>query len=286
MKSLAGEPKANRLITVLGATGFIGSHLVKRLGELGRNFFAPDRDEAFTQRNYGDVIYCIGVTADFRNRPFATVAAHVCHLTRVLEECDFDSLLYLSSVRVYKNSSAPAREDDALALNPAVPDDLYNISKVMGESLTLSCGKKGRVARLANVYGKNFDSPNFLSAVIAEAVTKTEVIVRNAPDAEKDYVSVGDVVDSLIKIATQGEHSIYNVASGRNLSNARLLGKIRELTGCRVTFDAAAPKVTFPAINIDRLRSEFGFRPRNLLEDLSEAIDQYRSQCLAEDAKP
>jgi nucleoside-diphosphate-sugar epimerase len=265
-----------RKITVLGATGFIGSALVKRLQETDLEYLAPGRDEEFAGRKLGDVIYCIGLTADFRDRPFETVEAHICHLLHILRDCDFDSLLYLSSARIYQRHGAPAREEDSLDVSPSNPDHLYNISKLMGESLSLACGKKTKVVRLSNVYGEDYASRNFLSTIIKEALSTPLVTVHNAPDAEKDYVSVHDVVDGLLNIAADGKESVYNLASGMNVTNLQLARRISDLTGCRIIFDPVAAKTSFPSINIDRMRSEFGFRPRHILDDLENLIESYR----------
>jgi nucleoside-diphosphate-sugar epimerase len=263
-------------ITVLGAAGFIGSALVKRLKEKRLDYFAPGRNEKLPNQNLGHVIYCIGLTADFRSRPFDAVEAHVCYLLEVLRTCEFQSLLYLSSTRVYRQNSAEAREEDAVSVNSSFADDLYNISKLMGESLTLACRKKTRIARLSNVYGGDFASENFLPAIIREVISKSTVTLQGAPDGEKDYVSVGDVVDGLIRIAVEGRQNIYNLASGMNVSNRTLAKTISELTACQVAFDPAAPRITFPRVNVDRMRSEFGFRPRNILDDLGNLIESYR----------
>ena len=263
-------------ITILGASGFIGSALVKRLAEIGLEYLAPTRDEKLAGRKLGNIIYCIGLTADFRERPFETVDAHICQLLHILRDCDFDSLLYLSSARIYQGHGSPAREEDSLRVSPSNPDHLYNISKVMGESLSLASGKKTRVVRLSNVYGEDYTSRNFLSTIIMEAVSTPRITVHNPPDAEKDYVSIHDVVDGLIKIAGEGRQNIYNLASGINVSNLRLTQRISELTGCQITFDPAAAGTSFPPINIGRMQSEFEFRPRSILDDLGSLIESYR----------
>src|SRR5437764_55398 len=130
------------MITVLGASGFIGSHLVKRLGELEIECFAPRRDEKLSTKNLGDIIYCIGLTADFRSRPFDTVNAHVCKLLEVLRDSTFDSLLYVSSTRLYGTHLQTAREEDSLQFAPLDPTDIFSLSKAMGESLSFASGKK------------------------------------------------------------------------------------------------------------------------------------------------
>lgn len=264
------------MIAVLGSSGFVGSHLVERLRELDIAHFNPGRDDDLPRENLGDVIYCIGLTADFRMRPFETVGAHVCKLLKVLQECEFDSLLYLSSMRLYEAHIGEAREEDPIQVAPLNPIDLYNISKAMGESLLLTCGRKTRVARLSSVYGSDFASPGFLSAVLREAISTNQVTLQTSLDAERDYVSIDDVVDALIKIARSGRHRIYNVASGVNVSNRELTQRISELTGCRVEVVPEPSQTTYPRINIDRMKKEFGFAPANILDDLDWLVELYR----------
>src|SRR5215217_3316233 len=263
------------MITVLGASGFIGSNLVKRLEELGIPFNAHGREQAISSGTGGDVIYCIGLTSDFRSRPFDTVRAHVCKLLDVLQGWEFDSLLYLSSTRLYRTDMPEAREEDPFQFNSLNPSDLYNISKAMGESVSLTCGKKTRVVRLSNVYGNDFTSENFLPSVIKDAVLKKRVILQTSADSTKDYVNIRDVVDGLINIATKGEHKIYNLASGVNVPNQQLMDRISLLTNCRVEFDQKAPTINFPPINIDRMLTEFDFRPSNVLADITTLVESY-----------
>lgn len=264
------------MITVLGASGFIGSHLVKRLKAKELEFFAPGRDAELSDKELGDIIFCIGLTADFRSKPFETVDAHVFKLLKFLQQTKFNSLLYLSSSRVYEGRSGIAREEDPLEIAPLNPSNIYNISKAMGESLAFACGKNVRVARLSNVYGNDFTSQNFLPSIIKDAVLEKKVVLRTSPDSEKDYISIHDAVDALIKIATSGSNNIYNVASGVNVSNQQLLDRISELTGCEVEFTAGAPKISFPPISIERLRQEFGFQAEGVLENVDGLVYSYR----------
>jgi nucleoside-diphosphate-sugar epimerase len=263
-------------ITVLGASGFIGSHLVKKLRDSGWDVFAPAREAELSGKNLGPVIYCIGVTADFRSRPLDTVTAHVCRLVELMRDCDFASLLYLSSTRLYKCKSKIAQEDDPIQVAPMDPDDLYNVSKLMGESISLSAGRKVCIARVSNVYGGDFASQNFLSAVIKKALSEKKVTLFTSADSEKDYVNIKDVVDGLIRIVTGSRRQIYNLASGANVSHKALLERISQHTGCEVEFMPDAPQVKGPPISIDSMRSDFGFDPSRLLDNLDELIELYK----------
>jgi nucleoside-diphosphate-sugar epimerase len=255
------------VITVLGASGFIGSHLVSHLARSGHAWCAPDRDAPLAGRDLGHLIYCIGMTGDFRERPLETVEAHVARLLEVVRTASFDSFLYLSSARLYLRHQGIAREEDPLLLDPADPDDLYNLSKAAGEALILSLGAKGRVVRLANVYGAG-QKDTFLASLLADAKSSGVVRLRTALDSQRDYVSVEDTVDLLARIALGGRHRLYNIASGAQVSHARLAEGIAAATGCRILVEPGAPSLRFPPIDVARIRGEFGFVPRDLLEML------------------
>ena len=263
------------MITILGASGFIGSQLARKLAADGRDHRAIGRSDPIPDENLGDVVYCIGVTADFRQRPLDAVEAHVCTLVQLLRRHQFDSLLYLSSTRVYAGDDSSS-EDKPLHVNPRNAPDLYNISKAMGESIVLSCGRHARVARVSNVYGPDFYSDNFLPSIVRQAVSGEKLVLHTAAESAKDYISVDDVVNALIHIATRGREQIYNVATGVNVSHRELADGLRALTDCEIEFVANAPVASFPPIDIERMRSEFGFAPRSVLDDLPQLVESYK----------
>lgn len=265
--------------TVLGASGFIGSHLVGSLEAAGHRVAAPARGDASVYSDdLGHVIYCIGLTADFRSRPFDTAEAHVCLLAEVLGRARFESLLYLSSTRVY-GRSASADETALTAADVGDPGDLYNLSKLLGESLCLHGGRAGvRVARISNVYGGDFASDNFLASILRDAIEGGKVVLRTSAESAKDYLGIRDLVALLPRIAVSGRQRIYNVASGVNLTHRQVLQRLSEITGCRYEAPADAQAVRFPPIRIDRIREEFGFGAVSLLDDLPSLVEQFRAE--------
>jgi len=262
--------------TILGGSGFIGSHLAIALSKRGEAYERPERsDQSIFCKNLGHVIYCIGLTANFRERPFDTVRAHVLNLMNILENCTFDSFLYLSSTRLYLKG----RQGDECAdvcVNSNDPEDLYNLSKLMGESVCFASARpKVRVARLSNVFGQKAGSSDFISSLISDAVEKGEVILKSGAASEKDYVSVQDVVALLPKIAVSGQHRLYNVAAGKNVSHQCVLNEIQKITGCDVDISDEGESRVFPEISIQRIQDEFGFSPALLIPSLKDLIPQY-----------
>lgn len=264
--------------TVLGASGFVGRHLASALRDAGHQVITPARD-AVTKlvEPLGHVIYCIGLTSDFRTRPFDTMRAHVSVLADVLERADFESLLYLSSTRVYGRSST-GTEETSLTVDVGDPSDLYNISKLAGESLCLSCARSDvRVARLSNVVGDAPDSDNFLFALIREALSG-RIELKSDLGSAKDYILLKDVLAVLPQIAASGRDRIYNVGSGVNLRHEEITERLIALTSCSLSVSPRALRFKFPTIDVTRLRLEFDFRPSSVIDALPTLVATYASR--------
>lgn len=260
--------------SILGASGFVGRELSLELTNSGHTVYTPDRSEIeniLEQKNLdlGKVFYCVGMTANFREQPVATIEAHVNLLNKILCSCDFDNLTYLSSTRVYYKAVCTDENAD-LSVNSNDPSDFYNISKLMGESLCLSSKRNTRVVRLSNVYGEN-SSASFLKDVFSDIKSEGSVVFKSSPESEKDYISVKDAIHMLPKIACHGKHRTYNLASGKNTSNLEIADALSK-SGYTFSFEDGAPTWKFKSINIDRIKNEFGFIPSNLLDDMGELI--------------
>ena len=254
-------------VTILGGSGFIGRALVRRLHAHNAHVYAPGRGDVDWKQDLGHVIYAIGLTADFRTRAFETVEAHVEVLSEFLRRARYDSLLYLSSTRVYRGARDTS-EESSLVVSPSDGEDLYNLSKLLGESLCLAVSRPTvRVVRLSNVYGPGATSDDFLTSVLREAAGSGAVQLRTAMDSERDFVDLADVVDLLPRIADSGRHRLYNVGSGCNITNRQLADALARLN-VRVSVEPGAQRVAYPPLRIARVVEEFGFEPRQLLPQL------------------
>ena len=261
--------------TVLGGGGFIGQHLVRYLELVGCDVWVPERSESnLLSQPLGQVFYCIGLTADFRRRPFDTVRSHVTVLSDLLEQAKFDGLIYLSSTRVYSRTDI-AREDDALVIHPQDPSDLYNLSKLLGESLCRSAAQPGvTVVRLSNVIGAAMGEDNFVGAILKEARSGT-IRLKTNPDSAKDYILVDDVVKLLLLIAREGRQSVYNVASGQQITHGQWLSSFQDIFKCAVEVDKTSASQSFPVINTDRIKTEFAFEAKSILNNVAWLVNSW-----------
>jgi nucleoside-diphosphate-sugar epimerase len=252
-----------RAFTIFGAKGFVGRHLCASLEQAGHPVIAVNRGSwPEPGSRLGHVIYTIGMTADFRQQPFDTIRNHVSFLTETLEKYSFDSFLYLSTTRVYRGSET-TDENVSLSIRPGVPDDLYNASKLAGETLCLALANPEiRVARLSNLYGAGA-SPSFLASVLEEARHNRRVTLRTGPGTAKDYLDIEAATCALINIARSGQQRLYNVAAGENVRNDAIM---EALAGAGIPCDVepGSPEPIFPPIEISRLRAEFPHHPQKL----------------------
>ena len=132
-------------------------------------------------------------------------------LADVLETYRVDSLLYLSSTRVYGGAEA-ATEDASLTVRPIDADYVYNLSKLTGEAICLARGF--RVARLSNVLGPGDRSENFVASVLEGCEKDGTGDIRFFAALGQGLIDIDDVCRLLVEIAQHGNQQIYNVASG------------------------------------------------------------------------
>jgi nucleoside-diphosphate-sugar epimerase len=254
------------MFTVLGASGFVGSHLTRYLRATGHDVYTPARnDTSVFSRQLGHAVYCVGMTANYRDKPLETIEAHVGLFGRYLREAQYESLLYLSSTRLYDGCTGECGEDRDLALSPANPRHLFDLSKALGEALCHSSGRPDvRIARLSSVYSDELDTANFLHGLIGTARRSKIVPLGSPANVARDYIHIDDVNRLLEAVALRGRRLIYNVASGENVSNAQLADLVSRLTGATIQCAPANAALRFPVVRIDAIAEDFGIRPKSL----------------------
>lgn len=259
-------------ITIFGAAGYIGSALVDKLQKAEREIISISRaNYNDCMDDLGHAVYAIGLTSDFRDRTLETVDAHVTKLNLLLEK-RFDSFTYLSSTRLYK-SRASTRETSPISVSPLDFDDIYTLSKLLGEALVLRMAPgRGRVCRLSNVYGGNDQSSNFLTSVISDARNKRRVRIMQSPASEKDYIHIDDACRAIEEVALRGSESIYNVASGENTSHQDIADALTR-EGISIEF-VEKNIVQFKSVDVKRLQKLMDWHPRRLVNDIVSLLNE------------
>ncbi len=192
------------------------------------------------------------------------MAMELASLSEIIKVGRFERLVYLSSTRLYdsqtKNSVA---ETEPLLIDPSDPRRIYDLSKALGENLTVTrTGGRGVAARLANVYDWEAGAPGFLSEWLIRAASERDLRLDSSPNVVRDYIHLDDVVTALIELADKRATGIVNVASGELISNAEI-ADLFETAGWKVSFTGAASAAPPPNVKIWRLEA-LGVRPRRV----------------------
>lgn len=262
-------------VSVIGGRGFIGKALCEYLVDQGCDVYAPARGSLEKPLiGWGRVVWAAGLTANFRQMPIETVQSHVSDLANLLHTGGLNGLVYLSSTRVYQRS-AKTSEKTPLPCLSTDPSDLYNLSKLMGESLSLNAGVEAvKIARLSNVIGPHeARRATFLGALCREA-QNGEIELQSAPDSCKDYLWINDAVAYLGALTLDDQIGVFNIASGKQTKHMEWVNAIAGEVSAEIKFDTNAPSGGFAPINVQKLHAIYGPAQTNPIEKVSQIAEK------------
>ena len=179
--------------------------------------------------------------------------AHAGLLSDILRADRFTRLVYTSSTRLYDGlSKDEVSETEPLVFDVADPRRVYDLSKALGENLTIARSlERGSVARLANIYDWEDGAPGFLSEWLIAARASREIKLQSSPHVARDYIHLDDVVTAMIAIAAR-RGPLFNVATGQLVTNGAI-AEIFEEAGWTVTFTGDASPAPPPNAKVGRL---------------------------------
>lgn len=287
---------------VTGGCGFIGSHIVDKLVELGQEVTVIDNHYAdnekfyynekaqyvsqdicnyqMTRVFYTDVDWVFHCAAESRigpaiENPLNATNINVtgtCTVLQCAREAGVKSFVYSSTSSGYGNNPYPNVEtqpDDCL--NP------YSVSKVAAEKLcklyTEMYGLPTVVLRYFNVYGERAPRKGQYAPVIG--------IFKRQKDAgepltivgdglqRRDFVHVSDVVNANIRAAAAVVDpscygQMYNIGSGENFSIKEIADWIDHN---QVHIPARVGEVRVSLANIEKFQNAFNWEPNIKLDE-------------------
>ncbi len=297
---------------VLGAGGFIGSHLCHALVHAGalvhgfgrRPAFAQLPPMRFTAGEFTDraalavamdgaeiVFHLLGGTnPEVSNKdPIADLQVNTIASIQMAELCraaGVRTIVFISSGgAVYGVPAAIPIPEDA----PTEPISAYGINKLMVEKYLRLYARLGGarpvILRVGNPFGP-YQSP-FRRQGLVPALIETVLAGRPAEiwgdgQVVRDYLYVGDVADAMVSAALyEGPHRVFNIGSGQGRSVLAVLEGIGAVLGRELLPPVFQPgrraDVSANVLDTGRAARELGWRPRmNWDEGISRTAEWVR----------
>lgn len=267
------------MITIVGGTGFVGTHLVSELKSNEIEFQLLNRNERFpVGKNLGTLIYCAGF-GGCEQDPFNVLNANSILLGQLLNECKVEKVIYLSSTRLYLDDTSSIEGRD-LHISSSDSRRLFNLTKIVAEELILKSRIPFVILRPSNIYGDAYESPLFLPSIVRDALIKQEVKMYISPEYAKDYVSVFDLVKAiLISLdSKEAENKIVNIAAGENITAKQIAQTLMTETACKVSWCGNMADDFFPTTDISIMKEVFKITPRKVLDDLPIMVRSFKKK--------
>lgn len=182
--------------------------------------------------------------------------------------------LFTSSAAVYGNAKDFPKTEDS-HIDPLTP---YAIDKYASERYTIDFGRLYGLPTVAvrffNVYGPR-QNPNSEYSGVLSIVTKCleenkTFTLYGDGSQTRDFVYVEDVVDALIKIATEtNEPTVYNVANGDETPLIDVIHIYENIAGMKLNIiqrEARQGDINKSRADVSKLKS-IGFKPQWSLHD-------------------
>ncbi|MEW9031398.1 MAG: SDR family oxidoreductase, partial [Planifilum fimeticola] len=250
-------------VMVTGGAGFIGSHIVDRLIDLGHEVIILDNlstgkkafihpEASFYQadlrdRRIGEILEAerpeavihqaaqIDVPTSVKD-PLFDAETNILGTLRLLEACrrsGVRKIVYASSAAIYGEPAFLPIDEE----HPVDPLSNYGISKYTPESYLKVYkhlyGLDYTILRYANVYGIRQDprGEGGVIAIFLDRVLREEALTIFGDGKQtRDFVYVGDIADANIRALHRGSGMVFNLGTGVPTSLEELVRILREVT--------------------------------------------------------
>ncbi len=244
--SAEGTSKHQRLrATVIGGSGFLGSHVADQLSEAGHQVRIFDRvaspwarpdqemmvgdllDEARLNAAVAgaDVVYNFAALADLNRalkQAVETVRVNILGNVQVLEACRAEGVkrfLYASTVYVYSREGGFYR-----CSKQASEHYVEEYQRVFGLDYT--------ILRYGSLYGPRADESNGLSRIVRTALETGVIRYEGSPDALREYIHVEDAARaSVVALSDEFRNESVVLTGQESMRVLDLLEMLGEILG-------------------------------------------------------
>jgi len=294
-------------VLVTGSSGFIGSHLVKKLVSLGAKVIAIDiatpkitiLDPNLEIINFDitsgklpvkgkiDTVFHLAAYAipnACENKPSKAFSVNVEGLFNVLkfaEEEKIEKFVFNSSAYLYGNNPRYLPIDEKHPINSI--QNVYSITKKLGEDLCMTFKEHSKMSitilRLFNTFGPLQDFDYLIPTIINQAIRKG-VIELWSDKPSKDFNYVENTVDALVKAGESSFDGIFNVGSGEENKVKDIANYIASEFDADVKFlDKEVLGSLHLICDYSKIKAQLGWEPRiGFREGLMKTVDWYKKQ--------
>ena len=302
----------SKRILVTGGAGFLGSHLVERLRQLGCSQIAVPRVEEYDLTRERDIerlflefhpelvihlaalVGGIGANRDNPGRFFYANAVMGIQLIEACRRHGVEKTVVLGTICAYpKFTPVPFREETLWDGYPEETNAPYGIAK---KALLVQCqayrqqyGMNAVYLLPVNLYGPrdNFDpdSSHVIPALIRKCVEARQrgdgaITLWGDGSPTREFLYVADAAEAIVAAAESYDGADpVNIGSGAEISIRDLADRIARLTGFtgRIAWDVTKPNgQPRRCLDVSRAEREFGFRAHTSLDaGLKATVDWY-----------
>ncbi|MDH6235939.1 NAD-dependent epimerase/dehydratase family protein [Cryobacterium sp. CG_9.6] len=291
-------------VVVIGANGFIGSHLVDGLVGAGHEVTAFDRfstarptfsalgvtviqgeflsraDLESAVRGQDYVFHFLSTTspATAEADPTLDIRTNVAQTVELLEACVAAGVKKFYYASTGGAIYGPQDKAEYSEMDRALPISPYGIGKLSIEHYLHYFRKKHGLdstsLRISNPYGTR-QKPNrkqgLIPIALRQIVLGQPVIRLGSGSMVRDYVYVEDLVRMVIPmVGVDSQFDLYNLGSGEGHSVAGVIESLRRVTGLDFDVTEKPTPATFVdrvVLNTGRYRSEFGSVELTILDE-------------------
>jgi UDP-glucose 4-epimerase len=288
-------------IFVTGGTGFIGTHLCKKLlklnhdvtvydnfsNSLRENFVSTinqnvnivfgdvlDRSKLFSSMNEYDVVIHlaakISVSESIKN-PESTFNNNVKGTQNVLDACsknNIKKIIAVSTAAVYQNVLSQTILDESSPVEPLSP---YGVSKLEMENKIINFTSKNNtnaiILRLFNVYGLG-QSPEYAGVItkfLSDLSNNNSLTIFGDGKQTRDFIYIDDVINAIILSLDKTITGIYNIGSGHSISILDLAKLMIKQSGKNLKILFTKPRsgeILFSNASIQKAKKHLFFSPQ------------------------
>lgn len=306
----------NKSILVTGATGLVGSHLTRKLVDMGADVTILVRDYISkselkrsgyfdrVNRVYGDVSdmklleraigeYEVKIVfhlaaqtiVPIANRnPMSTFDTNIMGTARLLEVCRnaplIEKIVVASSDKAYGDAGKQAY----IETMPLKGEHPYDVSKSSQDLISLayahSYDMNIAVARCGNIYGAgDLNWSRLIPGTIRRLLNKERPLIYGNGLMLRDYFYVEDCADAYILLGASNETGAFNFSGGEPKNALEVVGLIQKVMGTKLPLNyvGSSNEIDSQWLDSTKARERLGFAPAHTLETgLVETVEWYR----------